>query len=110
MTPMQKKALDYITDYIAEFDGVSPSFQNIADGLGIKSKSGAHRLVWALHDMGAIHVSAGRGRRITIPGADTNLSRAATLSEVRAIARKLLSGSVTKENAARKLLVLAAVK
>ncbi len=110
MTPRQKRALDYITDYIAEYGGISPSFQNIADGLGLKSKAGAHRLVWALHEMGAIHVSAGRGRRITIPGADTNISRAATLREIRAVARKLLSGSVTKENAAMKLLILAAVK
>lgn len=110
MTPMQKEALDFITAYIAEFDGISPSFQNIADGLGLKSKSGAHRLIWALHEMGAIHISAGRGRRITIPGAATNISRAATLSEVRAVARRLLSGSVSKENAAKMLLILAAAK
>ena len=110
MTPKQKEAIDYITHYIAEYGGISPSFQNIADGLGIKSKSGAHRLVWALHEMGAIHISAGRGRRITIPGADMNLSRAAAWGEVQAVARRLLSGSVTKENAAKKLLVLAAVK
>ena len=63
-----------------------------------------------LHEMGAIHISAGRGRRITIPGADTNLSRAAAWGEVQAVARMLLSGSITKENAAKKLLVLAAVK
>ena len=110
MTPMQKRALDYISAYIAEFDGISPSFQNIMDGLGLKSKAGVHRLVWALHDMGAIHISAGRGRRITIPGADTNISRAAAWGEVQAVARKLLSKSITKEAAARKLLILAAVK
>lgn len=110
MTPKQKEALDYITDYIAEYGGISPSFQNIADGLGIKSKSGVHRLVWALHDMDAIHISAGRWRRITIPGADTNISRAAAWGEVRAVARRLLSGSVTKENAAKRLLILAAAK
>ncbi len=47
MTPQQKRCLDFIRDHIARH-GVSPSYREIAKGLGLKSTAGVSRLVAAL--------------------------------------------------------------
>ena len=54
LTPAQSKALDFIRGYIKENGGVSPSFNEIAAALGLKSKSGASRIVVELERRGHI--------------------------------------------------------
>ena len=51
MTPQQLAVLRLIDGHI-ERTRVPPSYQEIADALGVASKSGVHRLVGALVDRG----------------------------------------------------------
>jgi SOS-response transcriptional repressor LexA len=52
MTPREKQCLDAIADLT--IDGVGPTYQEIADRMGLKAKSGAHRLVESLEAQGLI--------------------------------------------------------
>lgn len=52
LTPKQHEALVFIRDYIRDTGGISPSMDEIKDGLKLSSKSGAHRLVSALVERG----------------------------------------------------------
>jgi len=52
MTPQQQRCLSYIRDYIADHDGVAPSYAEIAVNLGMASKQGIHRLISALESRG----------------------------------------------------------
>lgn len=63
MTEMQKECLGFITDYFLE-RSVSPSFDDIKTALGLKSKSGVHRLVTALEERGKIRRLPNRARSI----------------------------------------------
>lgn len=65
LTTMQKKAYVFIKDYIEEHDQ-APSFDEIMVGVGLKSKSGVHRLVYALKDRGWIDFIMYRKRSIVI--------------------------------------------
>tara|TARA_R100001463_G_scaffold40992_3_gene86685 strand:+ start:447 stop:653 length:207 start_codon:yes stop_codon:yes gene_type:complete len=47
MTKRQAELLKYITSYI-RWHGYSPSYEDMMKGLRLKSKSGIHRLVYAL--------------------------------------------------------------
>jgi len=49
--------LDFIRAYI-KLHGVSPSYQVIANGIGLKSKSNIHRIVHALQDEGLLTLRA----------------------------------------------------
>lgn len=53
MTPIQKKCLDFIIEFIDEF-GFSPSYTEIATALGLVSKNSVNRIVCALRDRGYI--------------------------------------------------------
>ena len=52
LTPRQRDCLDVIQRLT--LDGVSPTFQQIGDAMGIVSKSSVHRLVHSLAQRGAI--------------------------------------------------------
>jgi len=66
LTDKQSAALDFIRGYI-EDHGKSPSFDEIKDGLGIKSKSGVHRLVTALVERGHLVRMPNRARTLALP-------------------------------------------
>lgn len=65
LTSSQHKALKYIRLYI-EKNGYSPSFSDIARGLGLKSRGVVHRYVHALADAGFIELSEGTQRNIQL--------------------------------------------
>lgn len=46
--------LRYVAGYLEAHDGISPSYQNIGDALGIGSKSHVSRKVHALEEAGAL--------------------------------------------------------
>ena len=50
--------LDFIRIYMEE-KRVSPTLQNIAEGLGMKSRSNIHRIVHSLKKMGHLKVGTG---------------------------------------------------
>ena len=69
LTKRQKQLYDAMKDYSARNGGVMPSYDELTDMVGLKSKSGVHRLVLALEERGAIRRLPGRARAIAIiPG------------------------------------------
>ena len=68
LTRKQANLLRYISDQITK-DGVSPSFDEMKDALGLKSKSGVHRLIMALEERGVRPAPAAQG-----PGAGDTAS------------------------------------
>jgi repressor LexA len=65
LTGQQAKVLCCIEDYIKK-NNKSPSFQDIANAVQVKSKSGIHRVMVALKERGKIHYIANRTRSITL--------------------------------------------
>lgn len=64
LTHMQAQLLDFIERFQAENQGVSPSFEEMRQELGIASKSGVHRLIAALVERGRIERRYNRARAI----------------------------------------------
>lgn len=63
MTPKQAQLLQFLKDNITD-EGVVPSYDEMAAGIGIKSKSGVHRLITGLEAHGAIGRIPARTRSI----------------------------------------------
>jgi repressor LexA len=55
MTPKQKLVLDFIELYV-KMKGYAPSYLNIAQGLGMRSKSNIHKLVHKLKEEGCLEI------------------------------------------------------
>lgn len=67
LTDTQRTALDFIQRYIAT-NTISPKLQEIAEGLGIKSRGVAHRYVQALARAGFLVIDSGKHRGIRLLG------------------------------------------
>lgn len=81
LTPQQHKLLEFIQSRL-EDTGISPSFDEMKDALGLRSKSGIHRLITALEERGFIRRLANRARALEIvrlPGSDTGPSNVHSL-------------------------------
>ena len=65
MTFKQKQFLDFIKKFIGEF-GYSPSYDEIKDELGLKSKSNINSLIIALDRQGYLKLHHGRARGIEL--------------------------------------------
>lgn len=65
MTPRQQQLLAFIRDFIAEHE-FSPGYVEMAQHLGLRSKSGVNRMIHALADSGFITFDAFRKRSIRI--------------------------------------------
>lgn len=65
MTPRQRDVFDYIRNYWDD-NRCSPSYQNIMDGLGIKSKANIHSILHALQERGWIIYTPRRARSIVL--------------------------------------------
>ncbi|MBC6439415.1 MAG: transcriptional repressor LexA [Rhodospirillales bacterium] len=82
LTRKQQELLLYINARLGE-DGVSPSFDEMKDAAGLKSKSGIHRLIIALEERGFIHRLPHRARALEVlklpPGVEGDV---ATLSVI----------------------------
>lgn len=66
LTARQAQLLGFIETYTREHGGVSPSFGEMSTALGLRSKSGIHRLLEALEDRGAIKRMTNRARSIVV--------------------------------------------
>lgn len=72
LTKQQSKLLSYINDAIAE-TGITPSFEEMKQALGLRSKSGIFRLICALEERGFIRRLLNRARAIEVlrpPGSE----------------------------------------
>lgn len=65
MTRRQNEVLAFINKYCLEY-GYSPSYQEIADALGICSKSGVKRLIDGLVDRGRLEMLPRRSRSLVV--------------------------------------------
>ena len=65
LTATQHKTLDFIRQYLAR-QSYAPSLEEIAAGIGIRSKGTAHRHVRALAEAGALRLIPGRKRGIEL--------------------------------------------
>lgn len=65
LTPKQKQLLIFIQDRLAQ-NGISPSFDEMKEALGLKSKSGIHRLVQGLEERGFIRRLPNRARALEV--------------------------------------------
>jgi repressor LexA len=65
LTRKQRELLQFIQDRLAE-TGVSPSFDEMKDALGLKSKSGVHRLITGLEERGFIRRLPHRARALEV--------------------------------------------
>ena len=65
LTRKQNQLLLFIQDKLEE-SGISPSFEEMKDALGLKSKSGVHRLISALEERGFIRRLPHRARALEI--------------------------------------------
>ncbi len=65
LTERQAGALVFITSFIAA-NGFSPTYREIAEGLGLKSSYAAHLMVHHLVERGAITIVPRRSRSIAV--------------------------------------------
>ncbi len=65
LTRKQHELLLYINDYLGRY-GVSPSFDEMKDALGLRSKSGIHRLITGLEERGFIRRLPHRARALEV--------------------------------------------
>ena len=65
MTRRQAELLAFIRDYNM-YHGYSPSYDEMKDALGLKSKSGIHRIVQSLCEQNEISILPHRARTIQV--------------------------------------------
>lgn len=76
LTVQQRAMLSFIEAFSAT-RGIMPSYQEMADALGLRSKSGIHRLICALERKGHIKRQVASARSISLPDIeDTSTMRA----------------------------------
>ena len=66
LTYRQRELLEFIADYMDTSDGISPSFEEMRIGVGLRSKSGVHRLITSLNERGYIRQLYHRARSIEV--------------------------------------------
>ena len=77
MTRRQQDVLDFLERWFRD-NRISPSYQEICEGIGVQSKAVVHRIIHALARRGLISLEGGHGRkRAIIPPDRDALSRAA---------------------------------
>ncbi len=100
LTRKQQELLLYINGRLAD-DGVSPSFDEMKDAVGLKSKSGIHRLITALEERGFIRRLPHRARALEVlklpPGAEGAVAALSVIEGTRG-RRALAAGAPAEVN------------
>lgn len=87
LTSKQLQLLNYIESHTQKH-GVTPSFDEMKDALGLRSKSGIHRLITGLEERGFIRRLANRARAIEVikstdaPDTSSDLGEPANTNQV----------------------------
>lgn len=68
LTHKQADLISFVQEYQRESGGASPSYQQIEDALGLKSKSGVYALIDRLEARGKVRRLPGQARTIEIVG------------------------------------------
>lgn len=77
LTRKQNELLLYINEFLAK-EGLSPSFDEMKDALGLRSKSGIHRLISGLEERGFIRRLPHRARALEVLRLPTDTSQSNT--------------------------------
>ena len=80
LTKKQHELLLFINKRLAE-SGICPSFDEMKEALGLKSKSGVHRLITGLEERGFIRRLAHRARALEVARLPENMAPAAAPKE-----------------------------
>lgn len=72
LTAQQKELFAFINRFMSEHEGQAPTFDQMTVGIGLKSKSGLHRIITALEERGLIRRLANRARAIEVIARDGN--------------------------------------
>jgi repressor LexA len=103
LTRKQRELLKFIQERLGE-TGISPSFDEMKEALGLKSKSGVHRLITGLEERGFIKRLPHRARALdvvrlpedqTAKAAVAQAGRAAAAGEERRAALNVIRGDFT---------------
>jgi repressor LexA len=65
LTPLQAKTKAFVRSYI-QANSYSPSYQDVADHLGLATRSGAHRVLTELIDRGHLRRKHNRARSLEV--------------------------------------------
>ena len=68
LTARQHELLEFITRYIRAHHGVCPSYTEMMDALGLRSKSGVNRLIEGLVERGHVRKALGKTRSLVLVG------------------------------------------
>src|SRR5260370_12578077 len=79
-TKKQHELLLFINKRLGD-SGICPSFDEMKEALGLKSKSGVHRLITGLEERGFIRPLAHRPRALEVARMPANVVPAAAVSE-----------------------------
>lgn len=66
LTAKQAELLAFVEGHMAANNGIAPSFEEMALGVGVASKSGIHRLLTALEERGYIRRLRDRARALEV--------------------------------------------
>lgn len=66
LTSRGDELLAFIAGFLMEHGGIAPTYDEMKDALGLKSKSGVHRMLGQLEERGAIRRLPGRVRCIEL--------------------------------------------
>jgi LexA DNA binding domain len=67
VTPRERNVLSYVLTYLEDHGGISPSYEEIAAGVGLSNKSHAHQAVHQLINKGHLVKAGGGGARVLCP-------------------------------------------
>ena len=97
LTPKQRELLLLIHERLQE-GGVSPSFEEMKTSLGLRSKSGIHRLIRALEERGFLRRLPHRARALEVlrlPDSSTPFSRSGDESFIPSVIKGGRSGALS---------------
>jgi len=102
MTPRQSRCLAFIRTYVSENEGESPSYDEIASGLGLRSKNSVWRMIKALEGRGLIRRLPGYARAIEVVDPDSSLDAGTelmlrTYCSAMGLARKVVIAAALRE-------------
>lgn len=97
LTPQMRVLLSYVQAFSADHNGIMPSYDEMREALGLRSKSGVHRLVSSLQSRGYL-VKDHRARSIRLVAEPGTTDAETLLAAIKTIlAMGDLSGEVRRE-------------
>lgn len=88
LTHAQAELLAFIDGFQRQNDGISPSFEEMKEAIGLKAKSGVHRLISALEERGKIRRIPNRARCLQVVPEASELEKYPSFLLVAELARR----------------------